>query len=181
MAARSKLLAVCLLLPLLIQAQFGNTFAYTGDDLRRSQAEVHWAHFGGFTNNLALQGGAVVHPFLPALFYEASYLIQPSNEFANFAIGVIPEAFVSVLFMGRVTAMADVLLFQEASNKPGKGVGLRAGLGYGVLGSTFELVESSPVARVGILISNIRVTYAYSTDRRTVIDHQLGVGIKFDW
>ena len=83
--------------------------------------------------------------------------------------------------VGYVSGTADLLLFNEAETQPGPGFGLRIGAGYSALGSTFEFTEHTPIVRAGFLISNIRVTYAYSFGRETIVDHQLGIGIKFDW
>jgi hypothetical protein len=162
-------------------AQNGNTFAYTGDDALRLQANVHYAHFGGFSNSVLIEEQRVIYPFLPALFYEMNYLVLRDRKHVNVGLGVSPEVFLTVLFMARAFGTVDVLLFNEASNKPGNGIGLRAGLGYSVLGSTFDLTESTPVFRAGLTISNIRITYAHALGDNILIDHHLGVGIKFDW
>ncbi len=83
--------------------------------------------------------------------------------------------------MGRVAGSLDIVLLNEASNKEARGLGLRAGIGFSALGSTFGLVESSPFLRAGILIGNIRVTYAKNIVIPTIIDHQVTIGLKFDW
>lgn len=184
MAACSDRLVVLLFIlgsSLTAKAQFGSTFAYTGEDALRSQQNVHYAHFGGFANSIAFDRDRLIHPFLISLFYEMDYLIKPANETINASLNVTPEIFLNVLFMGRVAGTADLLLFNEATNKPGPGFGLRLGGGYSVLGSTFDLVESSPILRAGFSISNIRATYTYSTRRDIVVNHQIAVGIKFDW
>ena len=163
------------------QGQFGNTFAYTGDDALRDQANTHIVNYGGFANNLALQEQTVVLPYLPTLFYECGYLLRPANRTANVVFAVAPEIFLTTFFMGRVSATAELVLLNEAGNKPERGIGLRLGGGYSALGSTFGFTESGPIVRAGILIGNIRLTYMYSLGKRTVVDHQVGIGIKFDW
>lgn len=162
-------------------AQFGSTFAYTGDDALRDASDVHWVHYGGFGNNVLLQDDQLLWPWLPTLFFEQGYLIKPANELANISLSVSPEVFLTAFFMGRVTANAEVVLGNEASNKTLRGLGCRFGVGYSALGSTFGLTESTPVVRAGALFGNIRLTYAYSLGTQTAIDHQIGVGIKFDW
>lgn len=181
-AASSKVFAVALLLmSTTARAQYGTTFAYTGEDALRDRADVHFTNHGGFANNLAVDGPTVILPYLPSLFYEAGYLVRPANHTANLNVNVTPEVFLNVLFMARVTAMADLVLLNEATNKPAQGIGFRVGAGYGALGSSFDFAEAGPVVRAGFLIGNIRTTYAYSPGNTTVIDHQLAIAIKFDW
>jgi hypothetical protein len=162
-------------------AQQGTTFAYTGEDALADQLNLHRVNYGGFTNNFAVQDQEIVWPWLPTLFYEHGHLLMPQNKQANLCFTISPEVFLTMFFMGRVTATADVVLLNEAGNKPTKGVGLRVGAGYSALGSTFGFSETTPILRAGLLISNIRFTYAYSLSHTTIIDHQFGVGIKFDW
>ncbi len=162
-------------------AQQGSTFAYTGEDALDDQFNLHRVNYGGFTNNFALQDQDIVWPWLPTLFYEHGYLVLPRNQQANVCLTIAPEVFLTMFFMGRITATADLVLLNEAGNKPTKGLGLRVGAGYSALGSTFGFSETSPILRAGLLISNIRFTYAYSLSNTTIIDHQFGVGIKFDW
>ncbi len=162
-------------------AQQGSTFAYTGEDALADQFNLHRVNYGGFTNNFALQDQDIIWPWLPTLFYEHGHLLMPRNKHVNACLTISPEIFLTVFFMGRVTATADVVLLNEAGNQPSKGIGLRIGAGYSALGSTFGLTETTPIVRAGLLISNIRFTYAYSLSHITVIDHQFGVGIKFDW
>ncbi len=181
--ASERLLGLCtaVLLAVAATAQQGSTFAYTGEDALADQFNLHRVNYGGFTNNFALQDQEIVFPWLPTLFYEHGHLILPQNKRANVSLTISPELFLSVYFMGRVTASADLVLLNEAGNKPTKGVGLRVGAGYSALGSTFGLNETTPILRAGLLITNIRITYAYSLSHTTIIDHQFGVGIKFDW
>lgn len=184
MAARSErvpLLLAGLILGVVGRAQFGSTFAYTGDDALRDAADVHWVHYGGFSNNVLLVDQALLWPWMPTLFYEQGYLVEPSNEKANISLNVAPELFLTTFFMGRVTGTAEVVLGNEASNRMLRGFGFRFGGGYSVLGSTFGFTESTPVLRAGALFGNVRLTYAYSIGNRAIIDHQIGVGIKFDW
>lgn len=184
MVARSEHiigLALALISSACCFGQFGNTFAYTGDDALRDAANAHRVNFGGFTNNLLMQDNELFWPWLPSLYYETGYLVKPANEKANISLNVAPEIFLTTLFMGRVTGTAELVLLDEATNKPGRGFGLRVGAGYSAVGSTFEFTEATPIARVGFLIDNVRVTYAYALAEGAVIDHQIGVGIKFDW
>ena len=178
---RFRSLLIAILLAPSIHAQSGNRFAYTGDDLLRSQANVNYAHFGGFSANLAIQEDRIIHPFVASLFYEMNYMVRPGNEAINLGLGVVPEIFLNVFFMGRVTGTADLLLFNEANNKPDPGFGLRIGAGYSALGSTFDHTEHTPIARAGFSFSNIRVTYAYGLKPEILVNHQLAIGVKFDW
>ena len=161
--------------------QFGNTFAYTGDDALRDAANVHWVNFGGFTNNFLVEDEELLWPWMPSLFYEHGYLVNPSNGTANISLNVSPEIFLTTLFMGRITGTAELVLLKEAMNKPERGLGLRIGAGYSALGSTFGFTEATPIVRAGLLFGNVRATYAYSVGSRAIIDHQIGIGIKFDW
>jgi hypothetical protein len=184
MGARNKRwpAVVCLLLASTAAlAQTTETFAYTGDDARRSAANVHWVNFGGFANNVVLVDQELLFPYLPSLFYETGYLLLPANRTANVSLNVAPEIFLSTFFMGRVTGTAELVLINEATTRQEHGLGLRFGLGYSALGSTFDFTESTPLVRAGLLFGNIRVTYAYSFGQRAILSHQLGIGIKFDW
>jgi hypothetical protein len=107
--------------------------------------------------------------------------VKPANGTANISLNVAPELFLTTFFMGRITGTAEVVLGNEASNKALRGAGFRFGAGYSALGSTFGFTEATPVVRAGVLFDNIRLTYAYSLGNRAIIDHQIGVGIKFDW
>ena len=184
MGARNRrlLLAGSVLLSLpALRAQNTPTFAYTGDDALLSAANVHRVNFGGFANSVLLEDQKLLFPFLPSLVYETGYLLWPSNRHANVSLNVAPEVFVTVFFMGRITGTAEVVLFNEASTRHERGVGLRIGAGYSALGSSFDFAETTPVLRAGFLIGNIRATYMHSVGRNAIIDHQLGVAIKFDW
>ncbi len=104
MGARSSAVLAALFASTLVLAQFGNTFAYTGEDALRDQANVHFVNYGGFANNLALVDQTVVAAYLPSLFYEAGYLLRPANRKANLELSVTPEVFLNVLFMAREKA-----------------------------------------------------------------------------
>lgn len=164
-----------------LRAQNTPTFAYTGDDAMRSAANVHRVNFGGLANSVLVEDNRLLFPYLPALFYETGYMLLPSNRNVNVSLNVAPEIFLSVFFMGRITGTAEVVLFNEASTRHERGLGLRVGVGYSALGSTFDYAESTPVLRAGLLIGNIRTTYMHSIGGNAIIDHQLGIAIKFDW
>jgi hypothetical protein len=184
-AGRSKRNALLLaVLPIGIGAcaQFGTTFAYTGKDAAIDALNTQHAHFGGISNSvLVLKEENFVWPYLPAIFFEYNYLLRPRNKQANLSLGVTPEVNVFPLFSGRVSGLAELVLFAEADNKPEKGFGLRVGAGYSVFGSTIGLTESSPVLRAGFLVDNIRITYMHTLGKQIYVDHQIAVGIKFDW
>ena len=179
----SRLTAVLLafLLQTVARAQNEPTFAYTGEDAQRSAANVHHVNFGGLANSVLVADEVLLFPYLPALFYETGYLLLPSNRNVNVSLNVAPEVFLSVFFMGRITGTAELVLFNEASTRRERGLGLRIGAGYSALGSTFDYAESTPVLRAGFLIGNIRATYMHSIGGNAIIDHQLGIAIKFDW
>lgn len=179
--SRALFFTLALASPWCLQAQQGDTFAYTGDDLVRSKQNVRYLNYGGFANNFALDGQTVVVPYLPSFFYEAGYLLTPANDRAGLCISAMPEIFLYPLFMGRVTGILDANFLNEASTHEKRGLGLRIGIGYSALGSTFGFTESTPVIRAALLIENIRASYTYSWGRRTIVDHQLAVAIKFDW
>lgn len=179
--SRTLFLLLALSCPWCLKAQQGGTFAYTGDDLVRSKANRHNLNYGGFASNFAVSGQMTVVGYLPSFFYEAGYLLTPSNRHAGLCISVMPEIFLYPWFMGRVTGVLDANFLNEASTQEDRGVGFRLGLGYSALGSTFGFTESTPVIRAAILIANIRATYTYSLGHRTLVDHQLAVAIKFDW
>ena len=165
----------------LVQAQRDATFAYTGNDAVRSAESAHFANFGGLANNVAVADNEPVASYLPSLFYEGSYLLGQPNHTVNIGLDAMPEVFLNVLFMGRVTATADLLLLSEAQGEPGKGFGMRVGAGFSALGSTFGLTETTPVLRAGFLFNNIRITYAYGAGSEVIVKHQLAIAIKFDW
>jgi hypothetical protein len=179
--SRALLLILALSLPWCLKAQQGATFAYTGDDLLRSKANVHYLNYGGFANNLVLDEQDVLLPYLPSFLYEAGYLVTPANGHAALCISAMPEVFLYPWLMGRVTGILDANFLNEAATHEKRGLGFRIGIGYSALGSTFDFAESTPVLRAAILIGNIRTSYTYSWGRRTVVDHQLAIAIKFDW
>ncbi len=164
-----------------LRAQNTPTFAYTGDDAIQSAANVHHVNFGGFANSVLVEDQKLLFPYLPSLIYETGYLLWPGNRRANVSLNVAPELFVTVFFMGRITGTVEVVLFNEAGTRHERGIGLRLGAGYSALGSTFDFAESTPVLRAGLLIGNIRATYMHSVGGNAIIDHQVGVAIKFDW
>jgi hypothetical protein len=179
--SRALFLLLALSGPWCLKAQQGGTFAYTGEDLVGSRNNTHYLNYGGFANNFAVSGQTVVLPYLPSFFYEAGYLLTPSNRHAGLCVSVMPEIFLYPWFMVRVTGILDANFLNEASTQEEHGVGFRLGLGYSALGSTFDFTESTPVIRAAILIANIRAAYTYSWGHRTIVDHQLAVAIKFDW
>ena len=179
--SRTLFLLIALSFSWCLQAQRGDTFAYTGDDQLRSQENVHNLNYGGFANNFALADQTVVIPYLPSIFYEAGYLLTPANGRAGVCISAMPEVFLYPWLMGRVSGFLDANFLSEASTHEERGPGFRVGVGYSALGSTFGLSETTPLIRAAILIQNIRVSYTYSWGQRTVVDHQLAVAIKFDW
>lgn len=165
-------------------AQPGSTFAYTGEDAVLDALNTQHAHFGGLTNSVLViqdKDQDFIWPFLPAIFFEYNYLVMPRNHVFNVNLGATPEINFFPWFMGRATVLADLSFLAEADNKPGQGFGVRFGGGFSALGSTFGLNETSPVLRAGFVVDNIRVTYMYSTARPIYVNHQIGVGIKFDW
>ena len=175
---------VALVLAGALNAQPGSTFAYTGEDAVLDALNTQHAHFGGFTNSVLVikdKQQDYVWPVLPAIFFEYNYLVFPRNHGFNVNLGATPEINLFPWFMGRASVLAELSFLAEADNKPGQGFGLRFGGGFSALGSTFGLTETSPVLRAGFVVDNIRVTYMYSTAKDIYINHQVGVGIKFDW
>jgi hypothetical protein len=183
-AEAAALVILAVMLSGLSRGQPGTTFAYTGDDAVEDAMDTHNVHFGGFSNSVLVAADAdeqLVWPWLPALFYEYNYLLRPCNNVVNVSLGAAPEINLFPLFMGRVTGLAEITLGAEAHNRPGHGAGLRFGAGFTAFGSSFGFTENSPVLRAGFLVNNIRITYMYSTAKPLYINHQLTVGIKFDW
>ena len=181
-AERGIFLGSALLIAVVTFAQPGTTFAYTGEDAVVSALNTHNANFGGISNSvLTVKEENFTWPYLPAIFYEYNYLVIPRNHGFNVLLGATPEINVFPLFMGRVTGLAEMGFLAEADNKPGQGFGLRLGGGFSAFGSTFGLTETSPVLRAGFVVDNIRVTYMYGTSALIYINHQITVGIKFDW
>lgn len=164
-----------------VQSQSTETFAYTGDDAMRSASNVHWVSYGGFGNNVALRTQDVLFAYLPSLFFETGYLLWPANRTANMSLNASPELFFAPFFMGRLTGTADLMLLNEATTRQEHGLGVRFGLGYSAVGSTFDFTESGPLVRAGVLLGNIRTTYAYNFGPQVLIQHHLCIGIKFDW
>lgn len=163
-------------------AQPGSTFAYTGNDAVVSAMNTHNAHFGGISNSvLVVKEENFTWPYLPALFYEYDYLVMPRNHDFNVLLGAAPEINLFPLFMGRVSGLAEMGFLAEADNKPGQGFGFRLGAGFTAFGSTFGLTENSPVIRAGFVVDNLRFTYMYCTAAPIYINHQVTVGLKFDW
>lgn len=178
---------VCLMavgLSHVVCAQPGTTFAYTGEDAVLDALNTQHAHFGGLTNSVLIikeRQQEFIWPWLPAIFFEYNYLLLPRNHTFNVNLGATPEINLYPWFMGRATGLVELSFLAEADNKPGQGFGLRLGGGFSAFGSTFGLTETSPVLRAGFVVDNIRITYMYCTAKPLYINHQIGVGIKFDW
>lgn len=181
-AERGVLLGSALFVSAAACAQPGTTFAYTGNDAVASAMNMHNAHFGGISNSVLVVGEEnFTWPYLPALFYEYDYLVLPRNPGFNVLLGATPEINFFPLFMGRVSGLAELGFLAEADNKPGQGFGVRLGGGFTGLGSTFGFTESSPVIRAGFVVDNMRITYMYCTSKPIYINHQVTIGLKFDW
>ncbi len=157
-------------------------FTYNGEDVLRDKYITPKQHIAGFGTSIITDYEFIPLPVMYTIFYEYGTRIVEFGDEMSVSININPQIALVPLFIGRVSATANVNFLNYSTHQSKHKFGIFGGAGWELFASSFNLNEIYPVIRAGILLDNFRILYQTNLFSTFVLDdHLITLGTKIEF